>query len=122
MESGPYVPPAPLILPPFVIDFLLFEHNSSAMSVKMDIASLASDAWKALEAASLVEKPLSVKPFYDDVIKVEDPVNNKVMVDFKRPLELSCNAYNALPAKYNWNNTVRYSPFSTNKGSAEAPI
>ncbi len=83
----------------------------------MDIAALASDIWKELEVASLVEQPLNVKLFYNDMIKVEDSVNSKVMVDFKRPSKL-----NGLPAKYNWNTYVKYSPFSINKNSAEAPI
>jgi hypothetical protein len=88
----------------------------------MDIAALAADIWKELEEASLVEQPLNVKPFYNDIIKVEDPPSSKVMVDFKRPSELSPDEYNSLPAKYNWNNTVKYSLFSINKTSVEAPI
>ena len=46
-----------------------------------------------LEFASLVEKTLTVKPFYDETIKVESPANNKLMVDFKRPSEMSCVEY-----------------------------
>lgn len=46
-----------------------------------------------LEFASLVEKTLTVKPFYDETIKVESPANNKLMVDFKRPSEISCVEY-----------------------------
>jgi hypothetical protein len=88
----------------------------------MDIAALASDIWKELGLASLVENPLNVKPFYAEIIKVEDPANNKFMVDFKRPSELSCVEYNALSAKCDWNNTVKYSLFSINKDLAEAPI
>ena len=59
----------------------------------MDIAALDSDIWKELEFASLVEKTLTVKPFYDETIKVESPANNKLMVDFKRPSEMSCVEY-----------------------------
>jgi hypothetical protein len=92
------------------------------MSVQVDVVAIASDVWKDLVEASLVEPPLNVKPFYDEVIKVEDPTNNKVLVDFKRPSDLSVAEFNALPAKYNWNNNVKYSPFSINKYVAEAPI
>ncbi len=42
----------------------------------MDIAALAADIWKELEEGSLVEQPLNVKPFYNDIIKVEDPTNS----------------------------------------------
>ena len=60
----------------------------------MGIAALASDTWKELEFASLVEKTLTViKSFYDETIKVEYPANNKLMVDFKRPSEMSCVKY-----------------------------
>jgi hypothetical protein len=92
------------------------------MSVQVDVAALASDIWKELVEASLVEPPLNVNPFYDDVIKVEDPTKNKVMVYFKRPSGLSIVEFNALPAKYNWNNNAKYSPFSMNKNLAEPPI
>ena len=44
----------------------------------MDIAALDSDIWKELEFASLVEKTLNVKPFYDEIIKLEYPANNKL--------------------------------------------
>jgi hypothetical protein len=46
--------------------------------------------------ASLVEPPLNVKPFYDEVIKVEDPTNNKVLVDFKRLSDLSVAEFNGI--------------------------
>jgi len=63
----------------------LFGSNNFAMFVQMDVPALASDIWKELVAASLVEPPLNVKPFYSDIIKVENPTNSKFMVDFKRP-------------------------------------
>ncbi len=59
----------------------------------MGIAALASDIWKELEFASLVEKTLTVKHFHDETIKVEYPANNKLMVNFKRPFEMSCVEY-----------------------------
>ncbi len=69
-----------------------------------------------LEFASLVEKTLTVKPFYDETIKVESPANNKLMVDFKRPSEMSC-------VEYICRTTVKYtSLFSINKDLAEVPI
>jgi hypothetical protein len=54
----------------------------------MDLSALASDIWKKLEFASLVEKTLNVKPFCDEYL-----ANNKLMVDFKRPSEMSCVEY-----------------------------
>jgi hypothetical protein len=59
----------------------------------MDISALASDIWEELEFAFLVENTLTVKPFYDEIIKVEYPANNKLLVDFKRPSEMSCVKY-----------------------------
>ena len=80
-----------------------------------NINQIASDLWKELVAAALVELPLNVKAFYDDIVKVEDPANSKVLVDFKRPSEMSQEEYQSLPAKCNWNGNVKYSLISINK-------
>jgi hypothetical protein len=53
----------------------------------------ASDLWNELAAAALVEPPLNIKAFYDDIVKVEDPAKSKVLVDFKRPSEMSQEEY-----------------------------
>ncbi len=80
-----------------------------------NITQIASDLWNELVAAALVEPPLNVKVFYDDIVKVEDPANSKVLVDFKQPSEMSQEDYQSLPAKCNWNGNVKYSLISINK-------
>ena len=79
-----------------------------------NITQIASDLWNELVAAALVEPPLNVKAFYDDIVKVEDPANSKVLVDFKRLSEMSQEEYQSLPAKCNWNGNVKYSLISIN--------
>ena len=49
-----------------------------------NLTQIASDLWNELATAALVELPLKIKPFYDGIVKVEDPSNSKFMVDFKR--------------------------------------
>ena len=80
-----------------------------------NITQIASDLWNELVAAALVEPPLNVKAFYDDIVKVEDPANSKVLVDFKQPSEMSQEEYQSLPAKCNWNGNVKYSVISIKK-------
>jgi hypothetical protein len=80
-----------------------------------NITQIASDLWNELVAAALVEPPLNVKAFYDDIVKVEDPANSKVLVDFKQLSEMSQEDYQSLPAKCNWNGKVKYSLISINK-------
>ena len=79
-----------------------------------NITQIASDLWNELVAAALVEPPLNVKAFYDDIVKLEDPANSKVLVDFKQPSEMSQEEYQSLPAKCNWNGNVKYSLISIN--------
>ncbi len=79
------------------------------------ITQIAFDLWNELVAAALVDLPLNVKAFYDDIVKVEDPANSKVLVDFKQPSEMSQEEYQSLPAKCNWNGNVKYSVISINK-------
>ena len=62
-----------------------------------NITLIASDLWNELAAAALVEPPLNIKPFYDDIVKVEDPSNSKVLVAFKWPSEMSQEEYQSLP-------------------------
>jgi hypothetical protein len=43
-----------------------------------------------------------VKPYYDGVVKTEDPTNSKNIVGFKRLTEISLiEEYKSLPAKSN---------------------
>jgi len=48
-----------------------------------NVVAISDEIWNELEAASVVEAPLGVKPYYNDMIKNED------RSDYKRPMELS---------------------------------
>ena len=52
------------------------------------IVTIAFDIWNELVEASRIESPLNMKPFNDDMDKIEDPIS-KIMLDFKRPMEMS---------------------------------
>jgi hypothetical protein len=82
--------------------------SSSDICIENEVLSIANDIWTELVAATAVEAPLLVKPYYNDVAKNEDKT------DFKRPLEMSVTEYNSVAAKLNWNATVKYSLFSIN--------
>ena len=86
-----------------------------------NIEVIASEIWKELEEASKVEPPLNIKPYYDEMVKKEDSLT-KAFVDFKKPSEMTAEEYKLLPAKYNWNSNVKYSLFSINRLSVNAPI
>jgi hypothetical protein len=56
------------------------------------------------------------------MVKVEDPTNAKVMVDFKVPSEMTLVEYKSLPAKNNWQSNIKYSLYGINRDDADAPI
>jgi len=87
-----------------------------------NITDAVKDKWNELVVAFAVEPPLNIKPFYDEMVKVEDPTNAKVMVNFKRPSEMSLDEYKWLPAKNNWKSNIKYSLYSINRDDADAPI
>jgi hypothetical protein len=72
--------------------------------------------------AFAVEPPPNIKPFCDEMVKVEDPTNAKVMVNFKRPSEMSLDEYKWLPAMNNWQSNIKYSLYSINRDDVDAPI
>jgi hypothetical protein len=86
-----------------------------------NVETIAADVWNELLEASRVEPPLNIKPFYDDMVKREDPVS-KALVDFKKPSEITPDEFKSLPAKYNWSSQVKFSLNSINKSTADAPI
>ena len=43
-----------------------------------NIEEVSSEIWKELEEASKVEPPLNIKPYYDDMVKREDPISKEV--------------------------------------------
>jgi hypothetical protein len=97
--------------------------SSSSIDNEMDsIASIASDIWNELVEASRTESLLNTKPFYDVIVKIEDPTNSKIMLDFKRLMEMSLEEYKSLPAKNNWNSNVKYSLLSIKKDLVDCPI
>jgi hypothetical protein len=63
-----------------------------------------------------VEAPLSMKPFYDEVLKNEDKT------DYKKPSELLLVEYKALVSRTNWNFNVKCSLFSINIAAAGKPV
>ncbi len=87
-----------------------------------NIAAIVKEIWNELVVASAVGPPLNIKPFYDEMVKVEHPANTKVMVDFKRPSEMSLKEYKSLPAKNNWQSNIKYSLYSIIRDDADAPI
>ena len=64
-----------------------------------DIAALADEIWVELAEATHVEPPIQIKMYYDKTVKREDPENNKVLVDFKQPSELTLEEYLMIPAR-----------------------
>jgi hypothetical protein len=54
-----------------------------------NVTDIIQEIWNELVVASAVEAPLNIKPYYNEMVKVEDPTNAKVMVDFKVPLEMT---------------------------------
>ena len=44
-----------------------------------NVETIAADVWKELEEASRIEAPLNIKPFYDDMIKREDPKKKSLL-------------------------------------------
>jgi len=68
-----------------------------------------------LADAAVIKAPLSMKPFYDEVLKNEDKT------DYKKPLELLLDEYQAVVPKTNWNFNVKYSLF-INMAAADKPI
>jgi hypothetical protein len=71
--------------------------------------------------ASKVEPPLNIKPFFDDLVKKEDPVT-KESINFKKPSKMTIEEYKQLPEKYNWNSNVKYSLSSINLLLVNAPV
>jgi len=87
-----------------------------------NVASVSEEIWNDLVVASRIEQPMQVKPFYNDMVKKEDPNNNKVFLDFKKPSEMTTDEYNSVTAKSNWNSNIKYSLYSINKLSEDTPI
>jgi hypothetical protein len=58
--------------------------NNALYNTTIDIAN---EIWSALADAAVIEAPLSVKPFYDEVLKNEDKI------DYKKPSELLLDEY-----------------------------
>jgi hypothetical protein len=67
-----------------------------ADSVSRYNVKISNEIWKELEAASTVEAPLLIKPYFNEIIKNEDKN------DFKRPMELMVEEYGSLSPKQNW--------------------
>ena len=86
------------------------------------ITDIIQEIWNELVVASAVEAPLNIKPYYNEMVKVEDPTNAKVMVDFKLPSEMTLVEYKSLPAKNNWQSNIKYSLYSINRDDGDAPI
>jgi hypothetical protein len=75
---------------------------------------IANDIWCALADAATVE--LSIKPFYDEVLKNEDKP------DFKKPSEFLLDKYKAVVPKTNWSFNVKYILLSIKMAATDKPI
>jgi hypothetical protein len=53
---------------------------------------------------------------------LEEPINGKVMVDFKRPKEMSPEENKSLPTKNNWQSNIKYRLHSINRDAMNSPI
>jgi hypothetical protein len=71
------------------------EATTSGTAVCNDVLAIAKGIWSELEASSVVEPPLMLKPFYNDVIKKGDKT------DYKRPLEMMTAVYLSAAPKLN---------------------
>jgi hypothetical protein len=80
------------------------------------ILGVEDEIWSELVATSLVENPASVASYYNNMIKNDDKSN------FKLPSELTTDEHTKIPPKLTWNINVKYSKFSINMVSSEAPI
>ena len=69
------------------------EVNNDPATIDNEILVIATEIWSELEAASSVEPPLMVKPFYNKMVKNEDKS------DFKKPLEMTTAEYNSVTPK-----------------------
>jgi len=87
-----------------------------------DIAALADEIWVELAEATHVEPPIQIKMYYDKTVKREDPENNKVLVDFKKPSEIIVKENQMTPAKSNWSSSVKYCLHPISKLSVDKPI
>jgi hypothetical protein len=80
------------------------------------IVGVVDEIWLELVVASLVENPATVVSYYNDMIKNDDKSH------FKLPSELTLDEYTKIPPKLTWNINVKYSKYSINMVSSEAPI
>ncbi len=62
---------------------------SSSDTADDSVVQIADELWLEQEQASFIDPPLKVKPYYDEMVRKEDSDNNKVMVDFKKPSDMS---------------------------------
>jgi hypothetical protein len=95
--------------------------NSQLVSADCSVADstivgVADEIWSELVAASWVENPATVVSYYNDLVKNDDKS------DLKLPSELTLNEYTKIPPKLTWNINVKYSKYSINMVSSEAPI
>ncbi len=66
------------------------------------IVNLAEEIWNELVEASHIKQPMQAEPFYNDVVKKEDPNNSKVFLDFKKRSEMTTDDDNSATAKSSW--------------------
>ncbi len=56
------------------------------------------------------------------LVRKEDSASKKVLVDFKKPSEMSDKEIRAVVAKNNWNGGVKYNLYSINMISPDKPV
>ncbi len=70
----------------------------------------------------MLTPPIQIKMYYDETVKREEPENNKVLVDFKKPSEIIVKENQMTPAKSNWSSSVKYCLHPISKLSVDKPI
>jgi len=77
---------------------------------------IANEIWSSLADANNSEPQLTMKPFYDEVLRNEDKS------DFKEPWQLAVDEYKAVILKTQWNPYAKYSCFSFYMATVEKSI
>lgn len=89
--------------------------TSNAALEERNICTVADEVWDLLVAASSVEKPLSIKPFYNEGVKQEEQL-------LKFPKEMSRDEFLSVFPKTKWTANVKFSSFNINKLSEDCPV
>lgn len=78
------------------------------MSRHSEVVKLVgAEIWSQLVAASTVEAPSNVQPYYNGIVKIHEKKQ-----DYKRPSEMTVDEYLSFTPKPIWGHSVKFSTFS----------